>query len=190
MNADKHTCFTAVWMRQIGFTLFYGSIVLKIYRNLQEYRVRKAHHVIVREQDMLKYLAGLMALTAIGLLAWSLGSWKNSNLWNSNWPQCPKEKWSIMWAMYELVFLLYGLRLCYKARSSHWNERNQFTAAVCIEALVTFTVNLIRYSLRNTGSRDALFFITAVQILFAVSINIFIVIIPKFISVSFSIDKF
>uniref|UniRef100_A0A7E4VVT9 G_PROTEIN_RECEP_F3_4 domain-containing protein n=1 Tax=Panagrellus redivivus TaxID=6233 RepID=A0A7E4VVT9_PANRE len=181
-NADS-TCIAAVWMRQIGFTLFYGSIVLKIYRNLQEYRVRKAHHVIVREQDMLKYLLGLMALTIIGLVAWSLGSYKNQNLWSAQWPQCPMEKWSIMWAAYELAFLLYGLRLCYKARSSHWNERNQFTAAVVIEAVVTLTVNVVRYSLRHSGSRDLLMLITAIQIFATISINIFIIIMPKFISV-------
>lgn len=35
-------------------------------RNLQEYRVRKAHHVFVREQDLMKYLAFLVALTITG----------------------------------------------------------------------------------------------------------------------------
>ncbi|EYB82888.1 hypothetical protein Y032_0348g3180 [Ancylostoma ceylanicum] len=56
-------CCVAVWLRQIGFSTFYGSIVLKIYRNLQEYRVRKAQHVSVREKDMVKYLVGMLALT-------------------------------------------------------------------------------------------------------------------------------
>ena len=38
-------------------------------RNLQEYRVRKAQHVSVREKDMLKYLAGMLALTVTGKFA-------------------------------------------------------------------------------------------------------------------------
>ncbi|KIH57533.1 hypothetical protein ANCDUO_12277 [Ancylostoma duodenale] len=59
-------CCVAVWLRQIGFSTFYGSIVLKIYRNLQEYRVRKAQHVSVREKDMVKYLIGMLALTITG----------------------------------------------------------------------------------------------------------------------------
>lgn len=32
-------------------------------RNLQEYRVRKAHHVIVHERDLLKYLLYGMVIT-------------------------------------------------------------------------------------------------------------------------------
>jgi len=183
MSEGRHTCFIAVWMREIGFTLFYGSIVIKIYRNLQEYRVRKAHHVIVREQDMLKYLTMAMVMTIGGLLAWSLGSLRNNILWNTNWPQCPLEKSSIMWAMYEFIFLLCGARLCYKARSSHWTEKNQFTVAVLFEAIVTLLVNCVRYSIRGTGSRDTLLMITALQIFVVVTINITVIITPKFISI-------
>ena len=189
MSEDRHTCFIAVWMRQVGFTLFYGSIVIKIYRNLQEYRVRKAHHVIVREQDMIKYLTMVMVMTIGGLLAWSLGSLRNNILWNTNWPQCPLEKSSIMWAMYEFIFLLCGARLCYKARSSHWAEKNQFTVAVLFEAIVTLLVNCVRYSIRNTGSRDTLLMITALQIFVVVTVNIIVIITPKFVSVSSVLDN-
>ncbi|VBB34771.1 unnamed protein product, partial [Acanthocheilonema viteae] len=88
-NLATSTCCFAVWLRQIGFSTFYGSIVLKIYRNLQEYRVRKAHHVIVKEEDLIKYLACLLALTLTGLIAWTLGSFADEELWKSSWPQCP-----------------------------------------------------------------------------------------------------
>lgn len=43
--------------------------------NLIEYRVRKAHHVYVKEKDMLKYLMGLVLITVTGLIAWTL-TWK------------------------------------------------------------------------------------------------------------------
>lgn len=66
-------------------------------RNLQEYRVRKAHQVIVKEEDMMKYLTCMLALTITGLTAWTLGSWADEELWNSAWPQCPMEAWSLTW---------------------------------------------------------------------------------------------
>jgi hypothetical protein len=44
------------------------------HRNLIEYRVRKAHHVHVKEKDMLKYLASLAFITITGLIACTL-SW-------------------------------------------------------------------------------------------------------------------
>ena len=70
----------AIFGRQLGFTLFYGSVILKIYRflnykskcilfrNLQEYRVRKAQHVIVRELDLIFYLLFALFVVIYGLL--------------------------------------------------------------------------------------------------------------------------
>ncbi|CAD5210521.1 unnamed protein product [Bursaphelenchus xylophilus] len=176
-----HGCAIAIWLREIGFTLFYGSVVLKIYRNLQEYRVRKAHHVIVREQDLLKYLAGFMVITLTGLVAWTLGVQHSTELWNSQWPQCPFESWSWMWTLFELLFLLYGVRLCYKARSSNWVERYQFTAAVCLEILVNMAVQIARYFMRDTGSHDFLFVTAIIKLHLTVSVNIAAIITPKFI---------
>ncbi len=59
-------------------------------------------------------------------------------------PTCRLQLWSIAWQVYELLVLLYGVRLCYKARNSSWVERWQFTVAVCLETLVTLTSNIIR----------------------------------------------
>ncbi|CAJ0944598.1 unnamed protein product, partial [Mesorhabditis belari] len=177
-------CCAAVWLRQIGFSIFYGSIVLKIYRNLQEYRVRKAQHVSVREQDMLKYLSALLALTITGLIAWTVGSWGDAELWRTAWPQCTIQSWSLIWHCYELLFLFYGMRLCFKARNSDWLERWQFTVAVCLEAVATLMANLIRYSVRNSAHSDTLFTITFVQLQLTVSVNIVIIIAPKFYLVS------
>ncbi|CAP36953.2 Protein CBG19763 [Caenorhabditis briggsae] len=176
----EYGCCVAVWLRQIGFSIFYGSIVLKIYRNLQEYRVRKAQHVSVREQDMLKYLAAMLALTITGLMAWTVGSWGDTALWRTAWPQCLMQGWHVIWHGYELLFLLYAVRLCYKARNSDWLERWQFTVAVCLEAVITLMANLIRYSIRNSGRADTLFIVSFVHLQLTVSVNIVIIVAPKF----------
>lgn len=109
-----------------------------------------------------------------GLMAWTVGSWGDPALWRTAWPQCRMQGWHVIWHCYELLFLLYGMRLCYKvvllfhspfwpivgaalvpffycsffkARNSDWLERWQFTVAVCLEAVITLMANLIRYSL-------------------------------------------
>uniref|UniRef100_A0A914EIS2 ISXO2-like transposase domain-containing protein n=1 Tax=Acrobeloides nanus TaxID=290746 RepID=A0A914EIS2_9BILA len=181
LNPESASCCMAIWMRQIGFTLFYGAVILKIYRNLQEYRVRKAHHVFVRERDLLKYLAGLLALTFMGLTAWSLGAWSYDPLWTSSWPQCPMERWTMMWYVLELIFMLYGLQLCLKARNSTWVERYQFTAAVALETIVSSIINILRYLWANTASNDTLFTMYIIQLHFTISLNIAAIITPKFI---------
>ncbi|KAF8366254.1 hypothetical protein PRIPAC_84083 [Pristionchus pacificus] len=183
------SCGLAVCLRQIGFSMFYGSIILKIYRNLEEYRVRKAQHVSVREEDMLKYLACIMTITVTGMFAWIAGSAGNKALWRTSWPQCTIHAWGIISHFYELAFLLYGGILCYKveyltiyrkARNSDWLERWQFTVAVCLEFVVTLVANLIRYSIRYSGNSDTLFTVTFVQLQLTVSVNLVIIIAPKF----------
>ncbi|RCN38366.1 hypothetical protein ANCCAN_15725 [Ancylostoma caninum] len=82
-------------------------------------------------------------------MAWTVGSWGDPALWRTAWPQCRMQGWHVIWHCYELLFLLYGMRLCYKARNSDWLERWQFTVAVCLEAVITLMANLIRYSMRS-----------------------------------------
>uniref|UniRef100_A0A183IBN9 G_PROTEIN_RECEP_F3_4 domain-containing protein n=1 Tax=Soboliphyme baturini TaxID=241478 RepID=A0A183IBN9_9BILA len=74
------TCCLIVWFRHLGFTVFYGCIVLKIYRNLSELRARRAHHVVVREKDQLKYLCYMIAFTLSGLSAWTMTSVEANSL--------------------------------------------------------------------------------------------------------------
>lgn len=54
------------------------------------------------------------------------------------------QRWTMMWYVLELVFMLYGLQLCVKARNSTWVERYQFTAAVALETIVSSIINILR----------------------------------------------
>lgn len=56
------------------------------YRNLIEYRVRQAHHVYVKEKDLMKYMCTIEAFSISGLLAWTVTSVQggNSNQRNSS----------------------------------------------------------------------------------------------------------
>lgn len=65
-------CVAEPWAREIGFTLVYGGVVLKIYRSLVEFRTRKAHRWVVREKDILRYLGTSVAVVLFYVLAWSL----------------------------------------------------------------------------------------------------------------------
>uniref|UniRef100_A0AC35UG01 G_PROTEIN_RECEP_F3_4 domain-containing protein n=1 Tax=Rhabditophanes sp. KR3021 TaxID=114890 RepID=A0AC35UG01_9BILA len=184
INILQNSCAYAIWLRQIGFSTFYGAIVLKIYRNLQEYRVRKAHHVFVKEKDLMKYMAALLILTITGLLAWSFGSWSDGTLWDAIWPQCHIQSWTLVWHIYELIFLTYAMRLCYKARNSSWMERWQFTIAICLEAIVTLSANTYRYFYGEFADAGTLTLITFAQLQGTVTINILIIMAPKFYMVT------
>lgn len=175
------SCWMAIFGRQLGFTLFYGSVILKIYRNLQEYRVRKAQHVIVRELDLIIYLMFALFVVVYGILAWSSGSWGRPELWSSEWPQCPVEEFAVLFSVCEQLTLLYGIRLCYKARNSSWIERYQFTMSVVLETIVSLIASAVRYTLSETGSRDMLFLVAVMQLHLTITVNIVAIITPKFL---------
>lgn len=53
-------------------TVCIASHTILFFRNLFEHRVRKAHHVYIKEKDLLKYLLCIVAFTVIGLVAWTV----------------------------------------------------------------------------------------------------------------------
>ncbi|CAD6184736.1 unnamed protein product [Caenorhabditis auriculariae] len=161
-------CCVAVWLRQIGFSIFYGSIVLKKFIGI-------CKNIVSEKRN-----TSMLALTVTGLMAWTVGSWGDGALWRTAWPQCHMQGWHFIWHGYEMLFLLYAIRLCYKARNSDWLERWQFTVAVCLEAVITLMANLIRYSIRNSGRSDTLFIVSFVHLQLTVSVNIVIIVAPKF----------
>lgn len=64
-------CLVEPWLREVGFGLFYGSIIIKLYRILAEFQTRKAHRVCVRDKDLLKYLASIIMVIVGYLAAWT-----------------------------------------------------------------------------------------------------------------------
>ncbi|CAK5010047.1 unnamed protein product [Meloidogyne enterolobii] len=172
-----------IFLGVVGLLILAGNLVLLYFMalNLQEYRVRKAQHVIVRELDLILYLLFAILIVLYGILAWSSGSWTRSDLWSSQWPQCPVEEFRMFFSLCEQLVLFYGIRLCYKARNSSWVERYQFTMAVILEAIISLVASSIRYALNEVGSRDALFLVAVLQLHLTISLNIIAIIAPKFL---------
>ncbi|KAL3320019.1 hypothetical protein Ciccas_001298 [Cichlidogyrus casuarinus] len=75
MRASDATCFLRPWMREIGFSVMYGVLFVKVYRVLSTFQSRKAHRVHVREKDLLKYL-GVIGLLSIAFMT----TWTCTNL--------------------------------------------------------------------------------------------------------------
>lgn len=59
------------WLREFGFIICYGAIVLKLYRHLVEFRTRKAHRYVVRDLDLLRYLCAMIVAVLCYLAAFT-----------------------------------------------------------------------------------------------------------------------
>ena len=60
LPATSIRCILEPWLREFGFIICYGAIVLKLYRHLVEFRTRKAHRYVVRDLDLLRYLCAMI----------------------------------------------------------------------------------------------------------------------------------
>jgi G protein-coupled receptor 158 len=69
--ATTFRCMMEPWLREIGFIICYGAIVLKLYRHLVEFRTRKAHRYVVRDLDLLRYLCAMIVAVLCYLAAFT-----------------------------------------------------------------------------------------------------------------------
>ncbi|TNN18730.1 putative G-protein coupled receptor [Schistosoma japonicum] len=65
------TCLILPWFREVGFSIMYGVLIVKIYRVLSTFQSRKAHRVHVRDKDILKYLGMFIIITLTYMIAWT-----------------------------------------------------------------------------------------------------------------------
>jgi len=59
------------WLRELGFSVFYGSILIKLYRILTEFQTRKAHRVCFRDKDQIVYLLAIVLIVVGYMSAWT-----------------------------------------------------------------------------------------------------------------------
>ncbi|CAH8454182.1 unnamed protein product [Heterobilharzia americana] len=65
------SCLILPWFREVGFSVMYGVLIVKIYRVLSGFQSRKAHRVHVRDKDILKYLGLFVIVTFTYMIAWT-----------------------------------------------------------------------------------------------------------------------
>lgn len=52
MTASRWRCVAGAWLRELGFVACYGSVVLRLWVLLAEFRTRKAHRWTPRDSEV------------------------------------------------------------------------------------------------------------------------------------------
>lgn len=134
-------CLIEPWLREIGFIICYGAIVLKLYRHLVEFRTRKAHRWVVRDLDLLRYLCAMIvavlcylaAFTAlcIDYLEYSELIWKmegaDGSITTSN--MCRPLKWDYVSVKLDIKLYIYIKTILFVFFYSFLNDVQQVTQA-------------------------------------------------------------
>lgn len=64
-------CLLEPWLRELGFSIFYGSILIKLYHILTEFQTRKAHRVCFRDKDQIVHLLAIVLIVVGYMSAWT-----------------------------------------------------------------------------------------------------------------------
>ncbi|CAH1396029.1 unnamed protein product [Nezara viridula] len=152
-------CIIMRWIRELGFIICYGAIILKLYRILMEFRTRKAHRWIVKDKDLLKYLGGMVLIMFAYLSAWTATNLNfikegfsivTISVTNSGeyFETCKPLWWDYVTQVGEIVILLFGLHLGIAARNAtvQFVELRYLVGAVAMETTILYQSKPVRDS--------------------------------------------
>ncbi|KAL1114823.1 hypothetical protein AAG570_007647 [Ranatra chinensis] len=159
------TCTLRVWLREIGFSLTYGALMLKTWRISVIFRVRSAKAVKITDLDLLKRLGMIVGgftvllvirtlvappLVIIGRTADDLKAFL-----------CRTDWWDHSFTTLEVLFLVWGIRLCIVVRKapSEFNESRFISMAIYNEFLLSVFLNVSMLFLQSPANPDLLYII-------------------------------
>lgn len=71
MQPSSFSCLLEPWLCELGFSIFYGSVLIKLYKILTEFQTRKAHRVCLRDKDQIVYLSAIVLIVIGYMSAWT-----------------------------------------------------------------------------------------------------------------------
>ncbi|XP_071957666.1 probable G-protein coupled receptor CG31760 [Antedon mediterranea] len=153
-------CILQKWFQVAGFATSYGALLLKTWRIAVVFKVQSALRVRITDADLIKrlciiqivFLGYLVARTAISpptvITVQSMTGVKSI--------QCSNDWWDHAGTLVELLFLLWGVRLCYNVRKapSEFNESRFISWAIYNETLLSVFSGIALFFLHDLANPD------------------------------------
>ncbi|GBP05946.1 Probable G-protein coupled receptor 158 [Eumeta japonica] len=123
-------CLAGAWLRELGFVACYGSVVLRLWVVLAEFRTRKAHRWTPRDSEVLRVVGAMVSGAACYLAAFTATAACGKE--GEGHEECARAAWHHVTAAAELLLLAAGARIAYAARNA--NVPFQILSITFIEA--------------------------------------------------------
>ncbi|XP_047984703.1 probable G-protein coupled receptor 158 [Leguminivora glycinivorella] len=159
------TCTARVWLREVGFCLTYGALMLKTWRISVIFQVRSAKAVKISDMYLLRRIGIIVGVACVLLAIRTLvappavivGRTKEdlkAYLCNTDW-------WDHSFTTLEVIFLMWGIRLCIMVRKapSEFNESRFISMAIYNEFLLSVFLNISMLFLQSPANPDLLYII-------------------------------
>ncbi|BFZ12928.1 hypothetical protein BsWGS_15967 [Bradybaena similaris] len=154
-EASTIICCMRLWFREIGFSISYGALLLKTWRISVVFRVRSAQRIKISDGDLIKRLLVIVFVFSAFLAARTVAGMptvvEGKDVSGLKTYICSADWWDHSAAIAELLFLLWGVRLCIVVRKapSEFNESRFISWAIYNEFLLSLFLNVSMIFLRD-----------------------------------------
>ncbi|XP_023671526.2 metabotropic glycine receptor [Paramormyrops kingsleyae] len=188
-------CVLLRWARLLGFATVYGTVILKLYRVLKVFLSRTAQRIpYMTSWRVLRLLGIILLVVCWFLVAWTLAAFQNMDRGRSlidmgltpdgqQFSLCLLDRWDYMMAVAELVFLLWGVYLCYAVRTvpSAFHEPRYMAVAIYNELTVSGIFHVIRFMLAPGLHPDWMLMLFFTHTQLTVTVTLGLLLVPKFL---------
>ncbi|KAJ8959150.1 hypothetical protein NQ318_022411 [Aromia moschata] len=139
---DTYSCIATKWSRHLGFCVTYTALLMKTWRVSLTYRVKSAHKVKLTDKQLLQWMVPILLVMLIYLGTWTLSDTPTAEEIVDNeelrFKQCVYNWWDHSLAIGEVLFLAWGIRVCYNVRNAEslYNEARLISYAIYNIAIV------------------------------------------------------
>ncbi|XP_050314019.1 probable G-protein coupled receptor 158 isoform X2 [Anthonomus grandis grandis] len=158
-------CTARIWLREIGFSLTYGALMLKTWRISVIFRVRSAKAIKITDMNLLKRLGIIIAFFTVLLIIRTLVAPPIVIVGRTEDDLkaylCRTDLWDNFFSVVEIAFLIWGIRLCVVVRKapSEFNESKFISLAIYNEFVLCLFLNVTTFFLQKPANPDLMYII-------------------------------
>lgn len=186
---DTYSCIATKWTRHMGFCVTYTALLMKTWRVSLTYRVKSAHKVKLTDKQLLQWMVPILLVMFIYLGTWTLSAPPTAEkIVDQNgliFKQCSYNWWDHSLAIGEVLFLAWGIRVCYNVRNAEslYNEARLISYAIYNIALVNTTMVAFHLFFFPQAGPDIKYLLGFIRTQLSTSVTIALVFGPKILRI-------
>ncbi|RZB40457.1 7tm 3 and/or DivIVA domain containing protein, partial [Asbolus verrucosus] len=186
---DTYSCIATKWSRHLGFCITYTALLMKTWRVSLTYRVKSAHKVKLTDKQLLQWMVPILLVMLIYLGTWTLSDTPTAEEIVDNedlrFKQCVYNWWDHSLAIGEVLFLAWGIRVCYNVRNAEslFNEARLISYAIYNIAIVNIMMIAFHLFIFPHAGPDIKYLLGFIRTQLSTSVTVALVFGPKIIRV-------
>ncbi|XP_045475935.1 probable G-protein coupled receptor CG31760 [Harmonia axyridis] len=182
---DTYSCIATKWSRHLGFCITYTALLMKTWRVSLTYRVKSAHKVKLTDKQLLQWMVPILLVMLIYLGTWTVSDTPTAEDILDNeglrFKQCVYNWWDHSLAIGEVLFLAWGIRVCYNVRNAEslYNEARLISYAIYNIAIVNIMMIAFHLFIFPRAGPNIKYFLGFIRTQLSTSTTITLVFGPK-----------